>query len=400
MEVSLTSDQEFFAINEEQTLHAELSTEDIDECLHTEKVFICPHHRVLYKVAYPTCLLALFQSQLKLAKTLCRQTVQRRKTMKVYQVSDDRFNLIAVNDSSLQIQCQEPPTTEAITIRKGSSVIRLPYGCSATTKELYIPRSLQPTIQPITMTYPLQPIPPMPISEFWKSEDQTQEEVDLMVDVANVLTSITTETISLDQVRAATMALRTINGSNGLFELPDLSKFEITLPHIELPSVSSVMGFSFKDLLFDILFMLIGLCIGTLTIIIAFNVIRRKVGYLQATMIETLDRLTGNEPDHDPPPYSHPPEYPDNTTAAASPSRSPSPPPHDEPELELDHPSQASAPTRPQSPTEHMVLLQYNNPRPIAVPRLSHTNPFNALRRLSQPTPPVLDPMPPIPNSD
>ena len=112
LEVSLTSPREFLAANREQTLHLEMDGNDLEECQVINGMYICPNQRVLNKATLPTCLFALWQSDMDTAKEICQQTVQRRRNLRVYQLAADTFNVITPVEQSLHLDCEDQPMTK------------------------------------------------------------------------------------------------------------------------------------------------------------------------------------------------------------------------------------------------------------------------------------------------
>ena len=68
VEMILQTGKEFLVLNREGTLHAEISSDELEACAQVETLFLCPHVRVFSKPGKPTCLYLLYEGRVKEAQ--------------------------------------------------------------------------------------------------------------------------------------------------------------------------------------------------------------------------------------------------------------------------------------------------------------------------------------------
>jgi hypothetical protein len=239
------------------------------------------------------------------AKKLCQHSIQRRQSLRIYQIEADTFNVITTEPTRLHLDCENQPMTH-MPLEAGSSLITLPFGCSASTKDMFVPRTVTAMIKAVKAGLPNKPIKPMSIKDLWLESHYHIGSPDQMIKVAEILTQHSGSAVSMDQIAAATAALTQIKEDGE----QHLLSFGPLFGNINLSS-----------LMMSIFFWMLGLMVGSMTLLCAFNQLRRRLHLVQATLM----RITGDDAKDLPPeqetlirpPSPQPPSVPDRLTPSA-----------------------------------------------------------------------------------
>jgi hypothetical protein len=137
----MISNFNYLAINAEQTLHLDLSREELDICHKIGHIYFCPHLTVVYK-GDDSCLKALFLSQMVQAQHRCQVTFQLSKKSMVYQVDQEWFLIVQAQKEYATLRCLKNQTDMTLPI--GLNKIHIPGGCTFSSPKFLISSSSYP----------------------------------------------------------------------------------------------------------------------------------------------------------------------------------------------------------------------------------------------------------------
>ena len=128
----------FLVTNKQNTLHTELTIEEVQLCTHINNLFLCPHARILNKSTKPSCLFLLFKGEVQEARKACTHSFKRASALELSQFTETNFVASATSPQSLIQYCDQNITGRTFTIPAGISRFTLPPGCSLTSNDNFI----------------------------------------------------------------------------------------------------------------------------------------------------------------------------------------------------------------------------------------------------------------------
>ena len=138
-EMILRTSKEFLVLNRENTLHTEISADELEACANVESLFLCPHIRVFMKPSRPSCLYLLYEGRVKEAQRICDHAFRITGKLDITQLSDYEFLATSTSVGTRAAQrCGSEATTTSINIPMGISKLELPAGCSLNTDLAYV----------------------------------------------------------------------------------------------------------------------------------------------------------------------------------------------------------------------------------------------------------------------
>lgn len=128
----------FLVINKPNTLHAELTAEQVQMCTRINNLFLCPHARILSKDNKPSCLYLLFKGRVSDAKVSCEHRFHIAGVLEFSQVTETDFVATAASPQTITRHCGQNVTGYTFQIPKGITYLKLQPGCSLTGQGCFI----------------------------------------------------------------------------------------------------------------------------------------------------------------------------------------------------------------------------------------------------------------------
>ncbi len=146
VEMILDTQERYLVVNRERTLHAEMTTAELQGCLQLHQLHLCPQQRVYYKEGQPTCLFLLFQGKAKEAQRVCERAFRVAGGVELVQLNQTHF-LASTGRQVVMTRSCEGTGTQDVLVPKGITQIHLEEGCSLSADTAYIiPGQQQPVV--------------------------------------------------------------------------------------------------------------------------------------------------------------------------------------------------------------------------------------------------------------
>jgi hypothetical protein len=147
----LSAKKPFLVMNQDKTLHRELSLEELADCQKIGTLYLCPHLRILYK-GQKSCLKALFLNDVSTAHKQCDVTVGLQENSMGMELSNNTYQVITSRKEQANQQCQTQRSD--FLLQPGINQVYLPPGCILSTPSMFITTSPHPINSSLVQLHP------------------------------------------------------------------------------------------------------------------------------------------------------------------------------------------------------------------------------------------------------
>ncbi len=138
LEMFVDTDGLYLATNRERTLHQEMTTAELQSCLHTRRTYLCPQARPFRKSTEPGCLFSLLRGEKQQARRSCVHLFRTLRSTDIIQLAADQFLVTTSQKDRAERICKDANLDQTIDLEEGSTEVRLPEGCALSTEGMYV----------------------------------------------------------------------------------------------------------------------------------------------------------------------------------------------------------------------------------------------------------------------
>ncbi len=138
LEMLVDTEGLYLVVNQERTLHQEMTMADLQTCLLVQTIYLCPNQRRFWKSTQPGCLFALLRGEIDLARRRCTHTFRLTGDLGITQMTANQFLITTTGNHELIRGCEDRKQSMDIQIPPGSRTLTLPEGCSLSSQEAYV----------------------------------------------------------------------------------------------------------------------------------------------------------------------------------------------------------------------------------------------------------------------
>ena len=142
LQFQIKSDKQFLAINQDETIYAELSQNKLhNECNLYRDSYICNNLNIMNKVGRnsDSCTHDLYTNNLKAAKLNCQVSVVKSKPYAA-QISSDQIYIYSPRPTHVTFKCMNEPSVTKMLKSPGSAILSLRAGCKVTSEKYVFSR--------------------------------------------------------------------------------------------------------------------------------------------------------------------------------------------------------------------------------------------------------------------
>jgi len=149
MQILIDPEQNYFSINNEQTLFSTYSHHEIaHKCTSINDIYHCQQHNILTKYNNKNCLVSLYNKSKRQIKENCNMKITQKEEV-VFQINATSFFIYTPKRTQLQVSCEDEAEQTKHEIHQ-HNIIKLEQGCRASTNEHLISTGISLT-EEVTM---------------------------------------------------------------------------------------------------------------------------------------------------------------------------------------------------------------------------------------------------------